>query len=290
MRFPPPPSLTRTHTHTHTHTYTRPTHAHSHAQDFEGYSNDTLPLFTSDMFGAFTVYELPAGERASAAPAPLRQRPGVAAGSVACGSAAAARERPQRCRARAPTPSGSTRVLRQWTRSPPLGWGGNAQNFATIIGNATLGNLTVGVRALIEAPSPRYAPPAPPYVQLGINGGSGGQGSSPRAFYGAQPDADSVWFNASHWGCSFHAAPPACSAAHALTPPFGLDTWHSISLSEAPVLPGGSLSRYSISLDGVLLLNFTTGVRKNEGRGGYVMLRTGAHRAQFDDLSLVSNV
>ena len=146
----------------------------------------------------------------------------------------------------------------------------------------------MSVRALIEAPSPAYAPAAPPYVQLGINGGSGGQGSSPRAFYGAQPDADSVWFNASHWGCSFHAAPPACAAAHALPQPFGLDAWHSIAVSEAPA--PGSLTRYSVTLDGALLLNFSTAVRKNEGRGGYVLLRTGAHRAQFDDLSLVSNV
>ena len=43
------------------------------------------------------------------------------------------------------------------------------------------------------------------------------------------------------------------------------------------------------TLDGALLFNVTVSPVKNGGTGGYVLLRTGAHRAMFDDLELTTN-
>ena len=263
--------------------------------DFEGYANDTLPLFTSDMFGAFSVYELPTHAPLDSSPLPLRARPGIHPSAVACGDAAAHALRPRRC---LPPTRGSanTRTLRQWTRAPPLGWGSGSSNMATILGNATLGNITLSVRALIETPEAAYAPAAPPYVEIGIHAGNGaGRSSSPREYYGSSASADTVWFNASHWGCTLACDPPVCKTAHAL--PFGLDAWHTITLGETPSpgLPGSSFM--TATLDGALLFNLTASnpplpgqmCGRNGGSGGYVLLRTGAHRAQFDDLSIVQS-
>jgi hypothetical protein len=105
-------------------------------------------------------------------------------------------------------------VLRQWTRSPPLGWGRGANNMATILGNGTLGNISLSVRALIETPDAGYEPAAPPYVEVGLNGGSGSaRESGPSAFYRADADADTLWFNETAWGCKIAANPAVCAEA-----------------------------------------------------------------------------
>jgi hypothetical protein len=43
------------------------------------------------------------------------------------------------------------------------------------------------------------------------------------------------------------------------------------------------------TLDGALLFNITASEVKNGGLGGYILLRTGAHRAMFDDLEITLN-
>ena len=252
--------------------------------DFEGYKNDSLPLFTSDMFGAFTVYEFP-GYSHSGSTFQSRADP-VDARTVACGDAAARALRPRRC-----TRVGggnNTRVLRQWTRSPPLGWGRGASNMATIFGNGTLSNVSLSLRALIETPEAGYEPVDPPYVEVGLNAGSGGavRQAGPSSFYKTVADADTLWFNASSWGCSIACQPAVCAVAHPVA--FGLDTWHTITFSELPsTLPNARIM--TATLDGVLLFNITASPVKNNGTGGYIMLRTGAHRAMFDDLELTTN-
>lgn len=254
--------------------------------DFEGYGNDTLPLFFSDMFGAFTVYELPAvaADTSAGHPPPLRER--VDARTVACGDAAARALRPRRCAREGG--GGNTRVLRQWTRAPPLGWGSGASNMATILGNGTLGNVRLAVRALIETPEAGYEPAAAPYVLLGLNAGGGGSTrvAQPGAFYRSVPSADTLWFNASHWGCFIESKPAVCASAHPVA--FGLDAWHAIVFSELPTGDPGARVM-TASLDGALLFNITVSPVRNNGTGGYILLRTGAHRAQFDDLEVTHN-
>ena len=209
-------------------------------------------------------------------PPPLRYRAGVDARSVACGDAAARALRPRRCVREGG--GGNTRVLRQWTRSPPLGWGHGANNFVTLLGNGTLGNVTLAVRAMIETPEAGYPPPAPPYVMVGLNGGGGGLSrlSSPRQYYAEAVNADNIWFNATHWGCAIAGAPAVCAAAHPVA--FGLDAWHAVTLGE-------SRGRIFATLDGATLFNESSPGRTN-GTGGYLLLRTGAHRAQWDDLEM----
>ena len=41
-------------------------------------------------------------------------------------------------------------------------------------------------------------------------------------------------------------------------------------------------------LDGVVLFNVSVAKVQNEGGGGYILLETGAHRAQFDDLAILT--
>lgn len=254
--------------------------------DFEGYANDTLPLFTGDMFGAFTVYELPAAA-AAGSPLPLRQREGISSRDVACGDDAAVAARPRRC-VPAVGARGNTRVLRQWTRAPPIGWGGGSSNMATILGSPALANVTLAVRALIETPDAGYEPANAPYVLVGIHGGGGpGTVTSPRAFYRQGPDCDFAWFSASQWGCSI-AGVPECQTAHPIA--FGLDAWHAISLGSTPRADGGA--NMTLTLDGATLFHACVAAVdvKNKGAGGYAVLVTGAHRAMFDDVSLTSTV
>jgi len=158
---------------------------------------------------------------------------------------------------------------------------------ATILGNGTLGNVTLSVRAMIETPEAGYAPSAPPYVEFGLNGGSNRK-SGPGAFYGNTLNADSLWFNASHWGCSIACRPAVCAEAHPVA--FGLDVWHAVSFGEFPAAGGASARWMVATLDGVELFNLTASSPvKNNGEGGFLVLRTGAHRVQFDDLSITSN-
>lgn len=282
--------------------------------DFEGYTNDTLPLFTSDMFGAFTVFQLPAnattagvggeGGNNSPHPPPLRHLPGVDPRSVACGDAAAVALRPTRCTlpttygSTAPlNATGNTKVLRQWVRQPTLGWGGSSVNAATLIGNASLGNLSIGVRLNIETPAPGYTnvTGGAPYILVGMHGGGGPRtSSSPRDFYRTSPNCDFVWMSATQWGCSItglpKGTPSPCETAHPF--PFGMDTWHSVVFSEVPSGGVGGGATFSLTIDGALLFNATVptaGALKNGGAGGYVVLVTGNHRAMFDDLSLTLN-
>ena len=44
----------------------------------------------------------------------------------------------------------NTRVLRQNTREPPMGWSSGAVNMVTLIGNHTLGNVSFAIDALVE--------------------------------------------------------------------------------------------------------------------------------------------
>lgn len=141
------------------------------------------------------------------------------------------------------------------TRQPPIGWGQGSSNMATIIGNWTLHNTNVSIDALIETPAQGYAPPAEPYVLIGVHGGSGQLGaSSPNSFYRQGPDFDFVWLNAGalgrplvlscmlgyahprslpaagSWGCSVAGSGDACAKSFPLPGGFGYDTWHSISV------------------------------------------------------------
>ena len=243
------------------------------ADAFDNYVNDTLPLFSSDMFGAFTIWH-----GASAAPAhTLLPR-------TACAGAGAARAWPGRCGA------ATSGVLRQMTREPPIGWGGEASNMATLYGNASLRNVRLSVAALIETPEAGYAPAATPYVLIGLHGGKGtAGGSAPRDFYRQGPDFDFVWANVlGEWGCQLAGAAAACGAQHSLPGGFGYDTWHSLSLAAIPRAGGGA--DIVFEFDGAQLLNYTQapGDAKNGGAGGFVGIVTGAHRTQFDNLFIES--
>jgi hypothetical protein len=141
-----------------------------------------------------------------------------------------------------------------------------------------------------------YAPAEPPYVEVGFHAGNGaGKGSSPRDYYGANLNADAVFFNASHWGCSLACAPQICREAHPAA--FGIGVWHDIVLAETRAAGAAGAAGdtvVSATLDGTLLFSITATAQpapggmclKNGGTGGYVVLRTGAHRAMFDDLAI----
>ena len=101
-----------------------------------------------------------------------------------------------------------------------------------------------------------------------------------KVFYRSPPDADFVRFTTTTWQCSLAAAPAVCAGAQPLA--FNFDTWHDISFAELP-LPGGG-AYVSLMLDGVVLFNVSVAKVQNGGGGGYILLETGAHRAQFDDL------
>jgi len=265
------------------------------ADDFEGYGNDTLPLFSSDMFGAFTCFDVsgtPFAAAAAAAAPPLRDAHPDAAvrEAVQCSTAEHVALRPSRC-ALPPRGAANSRTLRQWTRAPPLGWGGDSSNMATIYGNSTLVNIEVNVSAMIETVAPGYAPTQTPYVLFGIHGGPGsapgnGGGSSPRSFYQTGPDLDFVWLDATGmWGCGIAGlADTLCASSKPLPGGFGYDTWRALSLRGA-VQADGSIA-FSISYDGALLANATVPLanRKNGGAGGYVGLVTGTTRVQWDNL------
>lgn len=285
-----------------------------HADDFEGYSNDTLPLFTSDMFGAWTVYKPAAGRRSETWPSshtdldlmqspftvPLRAAhpsPAVRA-AVQCSTPTDAALRPSRCvswsenntSSRSPTTATNNAVLRQYTRAVPIGWGSSAANMATIIGNSTLTNIAVSVSALIESINPLFPAPQKPYVLLGIHGGQGNVGSTgPGSFYRQGPDMDFVWINVDgQWGCSFPGTPDVCASSYPLPSPFGYDTWHRISLASHPRPDGGS--NIVVIFDSAVLANVTQTAAqvKNAGRGGYVGLVSGCHRTQWDNLLIES--
>ena len=262
------------------------------ADDFEGYSNDTLPLYSADMFGAFTVFDV----GSAGGPAPLRAHHADAAvrAAVPCSTAAHVAARPSRCRAGvvgAAPGAANSRTLRQYVREPPIGWGGDSSNMATIYGNSTLIDVRLSVSAMIETVSPNYAPTQTPYVLIGIHGGPGlppadGGGSSPRSFYQSGPDVDFAWFDATgRWGCGIAGLTDSlCSSAKTLPGGFGYDSWHDISIAAA-IQPNGD-AFFTIEADGATLANATVPLaqRKNGGRGGYVALVTGATRTQFDNL------
>ena len=176
------------------------------------------------------------------------------------------------------------------SRDVPIGWHHTTANKATILGNGTLGNITVAVRALIEAPTGSVSGSSdaslPRYVMLGLNGGSSNRTAGPYFFYVDSPHADALWFNATHWGCQMFCRPTVCSQPHPVA--FGLGVWHAISFSEAPG-PTPGTRFMSATLDDALLFNITASTLRNNGMGGYVMLRTGAHHAMFDDLAITSN-
>ena len=270
------------------------------ADDFEGYANDTLPLYSSDMFGAFTVFDISSGPEASVAAAaaaaaaapPLRDAHADAAvrAAVQCSTAEHVAMRPSRC-ALPPRGAANSRVLRQWTRQPPIGWGGDSSNMATIYGNSTLDNIELNVSALIETVAAGYTPSQTPYVLVGLHGGPGtapadGGGASPRGFYQTGPDLDFVWLDApGAWGCGIAGLGDSlCAASKSLPNGFGYDTWHNISLRGA-VQADGSID-FSIAVDGARIANATVPLaqRKNGGRGGYVALVTGSTRVMWDNL------
>lgn len=258
------------------------------ADDFEGYNNDTLPLFSADMFGAFTVFSTSGG------PPPLRyHHPDESIrASVPCSTLAHAAERPSRCRIPSPIEShANARTLRQWVRAPPIGWGGESSNMATIYGNSTLVDIRVNVSVMIETVQSGYEPSQAPYILVGLHGGPGsapanGGGASPRSFYQTGPDLDFVWLSAAgQWGCSITGLTESfCATSHTLPTSFNFDTWHNVSIGAA-VQPNGD-AFFSISYDLYLLANATVPLnkRKNGGSGGYVALVSGATRVQWDNL------
>jgi hypothetical protein len=259
------------------------------SDDFEGYNNDTLPLFSADMFGAFTVYSTSGG------PPPIRyHHPDESIrASVPCSTLEHAVERPSRCII---PPSSiesqaNTKTLRQWVRQPPIGWGGDSSNMATIYGNSTLVDIRVNISVMIETIQSGYEPSQAPYVLVGIHGGPGlkpadGGGASPRSFYQTGPDLDFVWLSAAgQWGCSITGLTESfCATSHSLPSSFGFDTWHDISIG-ADVQPNGD-AFFLITFDGLPLANATVPLdkRKNGGSGGYVALVSGSTRVQWDNL------
>jgi hypothetical protein len=264
------------------------------ADDFEGYANDTLPLFTSDMYGAFTTWVVGGASSSSSSsssspqpqpPAPLRDAhpdPAVRA-AVPCRTAADAALRPGRCQppgggASAGAGAGAGTVLRQYVRQPPIGWASSALRMATILGNYSLTAVALNVSALIETPAWPGVRTGMEAVFLGVQGGSGRVGgSSPSFAYGAHVDAYTleVAVNGT-WAVTNSGA---VLAAGALPAAFGYDTWHELSLS---VAPAGALVA---AVDGAVVATVPAPPARN---GGYAVVGTGCHTAQFDNLVLAS--
>ena len=108
-----------------------------YADAFDVYGNDSLPLYTSDMFGAFTTYALPPGTphpppSSSVALGWRELEGGGGGGGVAtsdsglqfhrpCVGEVEAAARPGRCVAAAVAPAAANFVLRQWVQEPPIG-------------------------------------------------------------------------------------------------------------------------------------------------------------------------
>jgi hypothetical protein len=262
------------------------------SDDYEGYANESLPLFTSDMFGGFAVYEL-AGTEDAPLPrrAPLREHPDPAVrASVACrwddGGADYAL-RPHRCTP-GPSPRQSPKVLRQWVRQPPLGWSGDAHNFVTIIGNYTLRNLVVNVSFVIEQPTP----PAPPAtgaekVMLGLHAGSGQLGADPPAVLYRDPISAYLWTLMANgsWTLANGATPLSAGTANV-----EMGFSHTLSFTDGAGGGGGAGSTTLRGwLDDALLFSVEVTGQSQRG-GGYVLLGTGVNRAQFDNLNLMPAV
>jgi hypothetical protein len=322
------------------------------ADDYEGYANDSLPLYHSDMFGAFATWETTPAEAALVEPGAggagssalaaavagagasvLACADGVvaAAAAAAAGGPASAAARPGRCtRARrhqvaaadaAPRPTPPNQVLRQYVRQAPIGWNTAAAGMATVVGNFSMPPLTVGVGALIETPTPPVpggddmrrsvrprggaaaaaaaaatAATGDESVYLCLRGGSGtAGGTSPSAFYGPHPDAYTwrLWANGS-WAVHDGGSQ---LAAGALPAPFGYDTWHALTFSDAPYSGGGGGGGVGVELSGTVDGAPAFSVRVpapaaggagggSVRPGGYVALGTGVNRAQWDNLVL----
>lgn len=254
------------------------------ADDYEGYANDSLPLYHSDMFGAFATWETTADEAGLPRAAERRVGGGratvaAAAGALACsdgdsgsaalGGPASAAARPGRCTTRRRSAGAPNQVLRQYVRQAPIGWNTAAAGMATLLGNFSMPPLALAVAALIETPTPpvpggddmrrgvRHRPALPlggaatgdESVYLCLRGGSGtAGGTSPSAFYGSYPDAYTwrLWANGS-W--ALHDGITSL-AAGALPAPFGYDAWHDLAFSDAPAGDGSGAVVLSGAVDG----------------------------------------
>lgn len=291
------------------------------ADDFEGYANDTLPLYTSDMYGAFNTWAL-TNEEVELACAqhdrmghPLR----LSGVQVACGSDEDVKARPGRCvvprdltaRCTGTGAAVGNMVLRQYVRQSPIGWqSSSVTNMATIVGNYTLANVRLSVAALIESPTPivaggdtmrrQLAPPVAVggsnvalgnesiFIGLRAGGGTLG-GDNPNAFYADRPSAY-AWLIAVNgsWTLSDENTPLASGV---LPVPFGYDSWHTLSLEDAPAgnaaSPGSPAPLSLIGrVDAAVVFNVTVG--RPTRSGGYVLLGTGLNRAQWDNLLIES--
>lgn len=250
-----------------------------YADNFQGYANDTLPLYFSDMYGAWSVWH-PDSE--------LGRSVDASASSLACATGEQQQARPGRCSSAS---SSTNSVLRQWVREPPIGWGSSAGGLATILGNYSLQSTALSLQVLIDTPE-AFPPPFQPgqeRVYIGLRGGKGCAGcTSPRDFYSDSVDAYTwtLWANGT-WAVQDDRTPLASGV---LSQPFGYDTWHTLAFSDASIGSGGVT--LVGQLDGQLLFTLPITSSSNSSRvqvrtaGGYVVLGTGIHRAQWDNLSL----
>ena len=275
------------------------------SDDFEGYANDTLPLYGSDMFGSFATWALTEVERGL----PSLPQPAVGFESAACSSAADVALRPGRCSAvavaarshqKGHSTNSNRMVLRQYVRQPPIGWGGDSSNMATIWGNYSLHSVRLNVSALIETPTPVTAggdgmrttdvsvAQSQAYgsesVYVGLRGGDPracAGCSSPSAFYGAHVSAYAwrLFVNGS-WVLTDGSA---SLGSGTLPQPFGYDSWHALSLEDAPTGSDGGLALIG-TIDGAVAFNVSIAAGAVTRQGGYVVLGTGCNRAQWDNL------
>lgn len=261
-----------------------------HMDDFEGYLNDTLPLYTSDMFGAFTVYNVTQNtDYSQNSPVPLRymyQNNSRYSSSIICSAGHTPSFSIPRCTPSSLLPvsltsSTNNHVLRQYTRQSPIGWSTQSSNMATIIGNYTLQGIQLNVSVLIEQPTWPVNTTGQEFVYLGLRGGSGIQGNDGPSF------AYSSKVNAYTWTMNVQGVWTLMNEGTVLqqgiynSTNFTYNTWYSLSfidLSSTNTLQG--------YLNNILIFNVTVPTILIRNHGGYIILGSGCNRAQYDNLVL----
>lgn len=280
-----------------------------YADDFEGYANDTLPLYTSDMFGAFGVWDNTSATTdnagfvsATAAVTPLRYHHDAAVRSaVVCSTDADHALRPGRClpplelanslpsHSQSNAPRSNGKVLRQFVRQPPIGWGGDSTNMASIIGNYSLTGVSLNISFLIETPTWPVNATGKESVYFGLRAGTNGCAGCtlPSAFY-KSPISAYTWTLSIGGGWVLQDAGSKLASG---TLPSGLqyDTWHTVFFGDYTAAIVDDTLSSGVQLVGVIDGQQAFNLVPSGSRdGGYVVIGTGVNRVQFDNLYLAS--
>ena len=257
--------------------------------DFEGYVNDTLPLYTSDMFGAFTIYNITSDpEYNHHSPIPLRytyQNDSYYNQAIICSSNNPYAAQQPRCVSDSLSSnfitSSNNHVLRQYTRESPLGWSTESTNMATIIGNYTLQGIQLNISVLIEVPTWPMNQTNQEYFYLGLRSGSGQLGyDQPSTFYGKVINAYAWTMNVQGQWALYDSSSLLIQGTYNTTV-FTYNTWYDVSFVD--IKSTNTLIGY---INNNVVFTFPLPSNQIRNHGGYVMLGSGCNRVQYDNLVL----